>query len=251
MGDTAGGPGVAIVNETLAREQWPGTNPLGQRVRMLERGLTLEIVGVVADTRPFLPGAAPGPEIYWPNTQQPRWATFFVIRTADNPSALVEPVRRSLAEIDPDLYVGNVASLEQRLDRQVSAPRFQLLLLSLFAALALALAAVGLYAVIGYAVAQRTFEVGVRLALGATRRRIVGSIMGEGLGLIAAGLLAGSGLALALTRVISSLLHGVTPTDPATFAGVAALLGAVALLACAVPARRAASVDPTAALRHE
>ena len=249
--DTAASPKVAIINESMAREHWPGRNPVGERVTMLERELTLEIVGVVSDTRPFLPGAEVEPEIYWPNTQQPRWATFFVLRTSDHPGALVKPIRDRLAELDPDLSVGNVASMDERVDRRLAEPRFQLLLLGLFAAFALLLAAVGLYAVVAYAVAGRTFEVGVRLALGASRSRIVGSIMGEGLALVVAGLALGVALALALTRTVSSLLHGIEATDPMTFVGVATVLAAVSLLACLVPARRAASVDPTQALRHE
>jgi putative ABC transport system permease protein len=247
--DVGGTLPVAIVNESAAQRYWPGVDPLGQQLSL--RGRTMTIVGVVADVRPFRPGAAIDPEIYWPQAQGPRYATFLVIRTQTEPADVVRSVQTRLQQLDPDMQVSSFSTLNQHLDRQLVSPRFNMVLLAIFAGVALVLAAVGIYGVIEYTVAQRTREMGIRLALGAQRWHIIRSVIVGGMRPVALGVGLGLVSAFALSRVLETLIFGVSATDLPTFLVVALVLSAVAALACYVPARRATKVDAIVALREE
>ncbi len=247
--DVAGAPGVAVINQTMARRHWPGRDPLGERLTV--HGRVMTIVGVVADVPPLRPGDPIHSEIYWPQRQAPRLATHLVMRTSTDPSAAIQPVRRRLERVDPDLVISRFATMEQLMDRQLVRPRFNLLLVGIFACVALVLAGVGIYGVIACSVAQRTREIGVRIALGAGKSDILRAVIRQGMAPALIGLLLGLVGALFLTSALGSLLAGVEPTDPLTFAGTALLLALVALSACYIPARRAARIDAMVALRHE
>ncbi len=249
-GDDQGSSPVALVNETFARRAWPGRDPLGRMVRSLESGTERRVVGVVRDVPPMDPDGTPEPEIYWPQAQAPRGATYLVVRTAVPPASLVPTIRSRLAELDPDLEVAHVRTLDEQVSERLAGPRFELVLVGLFAGLALLLSLAGLYAVIAFAVAQRGREFGVRLALGSTPRDLVLQVVGEGARLVMVGLALGAVLSLAATRLLGGLIAGVTATDPLTYFAVAALLAVAALAASAVPALRAARGDPVAALRE-
>lgn len=247
--DDRNAPLVAVVNETMAQRYWPGQDPLGRQVTY--EGRTMTLVGVVGDVQPFLKGAPVEPEIYWPKRQSPRWATFLVIRTNTDPLATVPIVRDRLQAVDPDMQVSGFATLNQLAGRQLVRPRFNMFLVGAFALVAIALTAVGIYGVVAYSVAQRTQEIGVRVALGAHRGAIVRWVVGKGMGPTLGGLLLGLGGAFAVTRVLASLLYGVRPTDPLTFAVTALFVAGVSLLACYVPAWRATKIDAVVALRQE
>ncbi|UCD23970.1 MAG: ABC transporter permease [Gemmatimonadota bacterium] len=247
--DAAGMTPVAVINESAVRRYWPGEDPLGQRVTI--RGETRTIVGVVSDVRPLRPGTPIDPEVYWPQAQSPRYATFLVIRTKTDPLSAVEGIRKRLQQLDPDMRVSSLTTLRQRMSRELVGPRFNMLLIGIFASVALLLAAVGIYGVVAYTVARRTREMGIRVALGARGWDIVRSVAAHGMVPTTVGLVLGLLGAVGLTRVLESLLFGVSPTDPVTFAGVAVVLAAVAALACYVPARRATRVEAVVALREE
>ncbi len=189
--------------------------------------------------------------MYVPYFQRPQPEMVFVIRAEANPASLTAAVRNAVQEVDKDQPIYGVKTMEQRLWEAVSSRRLVMLLTGLFAGLALVLAAIGIYSVMSYSVAQRTHEIGIRVALGAQSRDVLKLVVGQGMLLALVGVSAGLGLALALTRLIASLLYGVSATDPVTFVGVSLLLAGVALLACYIPARRAAKVDPMIALRYE
>lgn len=250
--DDAGAARVAIVNATLASRWWPGEDPIGKRIRDAEgRDVAREVVGVVADVEPFWPQRQVDPEIYWPTQQQPRWATFFLVRSDADVAGFAETVDRRLRELDPDLSVGRVVTADELLRRRLVRPRFNMLLVGAFALFALLLALGGTYGVISYAISRRTREIGLRMALGAGRRRILRWVIFEGLKLTVIGVAVGLLGALAVTRWLGSLLYEVRATDGATFAATIAVLAAVALAAVYVPARRAARVEPMVALRCE
>jgi len=208
-----------------------------------------EIVGIVGDIRHRSLESAPFATMYLPILET-GWMNL-TIRTAGNPSNLAAAVRREVSAIDRDQPVGAVRTMGQVSSESVAAPRYRTWLLGLFAAVALALSAVGIYGVISYTVAQRTHELGIRMALGAQSKDVLKLIIGQGIKLALAGVLLGLGGALALTRLVRTLLFGVSATDPLTFALIAALLILVALLACYIPARRATKVDPLVALHYE
>ncbi len=247
--DVAGAPGVAIINDAMARRYWPGQDPLGQQVTM--QGRTMTVVGVVGDVRPLNPDAAPQPEIYWPNRQAARWATYVILRTVGDPASIERAARRRLQALDPDLSVPAFQTLDARFARSLVYPRFVTLLMVTFAAIALLLAAVGVYGVIAYGVARRTREIGIQMALGATQGNVVRRIVGQGMLLAAVGVVLGAAGALAITPVLRGLLAGVEPGDPVTFLAVALLLVLVALVASYLPARRASGVSAMEALRSE
>jgi putative ABC transport system permease protein len=243
-------PRVAVLNESAARRLAPNGDALGARVRRDGHRMTVEVVGVVADTRPFRPDAAPSPEIYWPYSQAPRHAIHFVLRTAD--ASLQAPsIRARLLALDPDLDIGRFATLEDRVQGELITPRFNLGLVAFFALLAVAIAVVGIYGVVSYTVAARTQEIGVRLALGARPLDVLRWVMGGGLRLLGFGLGAGLVGTFVLTRLLRSLLVQVSPADPLTLVLSTALLALVVLAACLFPARRASRVDPAVALRWE
>jgi predicted permease len=249
--DGPGAPRVALINEAMARRYFRGLDPVGRRLTHKNYGGSLEIVGVVSDIPPFVPGQPAEPEVYWPYRQSPRWASYFVLRTSGNPAAVVKAVEARLKGVDPDLSAGSVATMEDLVSGKLRRPRFNMLLIGVFAAFALTLTVVGVYGVIAASVAGRTREIGVRVALGASSARVLGMVMKEGLVLSGLGVLIGVALGAGLSRFASSLLVGVRPTDPLTYVGMALLLAAVTGLACLVPARRASRVDPMVALRAE
>jgi putative ABC transport system permease protein len=249
--DHRGGPLVAVVNETAARQLFSGENPLGERIHMPLHEMSLEIVGVVADVQPIDPDSAAGPEVYWSFAQIPRWASFIVMRTTGDPGAQARAVMDRLLTVAPTMEISRVRPMPVLVDEKLVRPRFNLLLLGVFAGVALLLAAGGVYGVLAFAVARRTRELGIRLALGANRRRVIGMVVRQGVGPALAGAVVGVAGALVLGRLLGSMLHGVTPNDPATIAIVTASLLVVAVLASWIPARRATRIDPSSALRAE
>ena len=249
--DTAEAPRVFVVNESFARGFFPGRDAIGQRL-VVDMGDTVpgEIVGVVSDIKQTALDESEKPTVYYTFSHLPIGFMTLVVRSAA-PRQQLAAVSRVVRQLDPDLPLADVATMEELIADSVSQPRFHSLLILIFASVALLLAAVGLYGVLAYSVAQRTREIGIRMALGAAHGDILRLVVGQGLGLVALGLLIGLGTALGLTRFLSSFLFGVTPTDPVTYAGVALLLAAVALAASYIPARRAMRVDPMVALRYE
>jgi putative ABC transport system permease protein len=254
--DTADAQPVAIVDETLARKYWGTEDPVGKRISFEgpdNHPRWREVIGLVGHVRnEGLEGESRG-EYYAPYAQATGGGPnlFIVVRTDGDPASLAPSVRGAIASVDRDLPVFRVATMEQMVSDSLAQRRFSMLLFGIFAALALVLAVVGLYGVMSYAVAQRTHEIGLRMALGAQGSDVLRMVVGQGMGLVAVGLGIGLLGALALTRLMSSLLYGVSAADPLTYAGIAILLGAVALLASYVPARRATKVDPMVALRYE
>jgi putative ABC transport system permease protein len=247
---------VMIVNEALARRDFPGEDPVGKRINLGNTDRTgqpvwFEIVGVVANVRSLELMEEPLPEFYLSHLQDTFAEMSLVIRAAVEPASLSAAVRQAAAEVDKTQPVSRIETMEHIVSEAVSQSRFNLFLLGLFGSLALLLSAAGIYGVTAYSVAQRTPELGIRMALGAQTHDVLKLILGQGLRLISGGIVLGLATALALTRLMKSLLFGVNATDPATFATVALLLMAVALLACWIPARRATKVDPMIALRCE
>lgn len=238
---------VAVINRTAAARYWPGRHPIGQRLRMLTPEWR-EVIGVVDDVRHLGPAAPVNPEVYLPALRNP---TMLVVRAGDDPAVLTGLIRAQMRRLAPDLPLASARTMAEIQSRAVASPRFNLLLLGTFAALALVLAVVGVYGVMSYTVAQRQADVGIRMAIGASQGSVVRSFLGEGVMLTILGLALGLLGALAVTRLLTTLLFGVTPTDGPTFAAMAALLGLTAMLACYVPARRAARVDPLTALRRQ
>jgi putative ABC transport system permease protein len=249
--DRAGGPRVAIINETAARRFWPDSDPIGQRVIFDISGVEeAEIVGVAGDVR-YLGIEEPfGADIYNPAAQAD-FAFTYVVRTLQNPLSLVSAVRHEVHELNSGVPLTRVQTLEERVRDATSRSRFTGILLSLFAGLALILAALGVYGVIAYVVTERTREIGIRMAVGAQRVDILRLVMKRGLAVIMTGVGIGLLASLALTRLMSSLLYGLSATDPITFAAVSGVVIAAGLVACIIPARRATRVDPVEALRSE
>jgi len=251
-------PALAVmVNESLVRAVYGASDPLGRHISLPSPARpgafdTATIVGVAADLKYSKLDEEPEPETYVPYQYAPFLGGISVFALVDgNPAALAGPLRQATAAIDRTQPVYDVRTVEQALSDSVAPRRFNLLLLAVFAAVALALAVIGVYGVMSYAVAQRSQEIGVRMALGAQRAEVIRMVVGQGAVVAACGIGAGIVAAASLTRVMKSLLYGVQPTDPATFAAVCGVLLAAALLACAVPALRAAHVDPVVALRYE
>jgi len=238
---------VALVNETMAQRWWPGQDPVGKRFRVLFSPW-ITVVGVVGDVHHEGLAAASRPEMYLAQSQEPRGAMAIMIRTNGEPMALAAAVREQVREFDHDLPVGELQAMDDVVHNSLGRPRFNAVLLGSLAGLALVLALVGIYGVISYSVAQRTHEIGVRTALGAEAGDVVRLVLGRFVVLTGTGIVVGLAGALALTRLMGTLLFDVAPTDPATFVGLAVLLAAVALLACYLPTRRAIRVDPLVAL---
>ena len=249
--DRAEAPRVAIINESMAQRYWPDGNSIGQRVRMLLHQETVEVVGVVRDVRPFRPDESPKAQIYWPFPQFPRWAVQLVVRTSEDPAGAGPAIRARIAQVDSDMEVGRLRTMDELVGSQLTNPRFNMTLSAIFAAIGLAMAALGVYGVMSFAVAQRRREIGIRLAIGARREEILRLVVAKGLTLAGCGVALGLAGALALTRLLKSLLVNLAPTDPFTFAEASILLVAVAIAACYIPARRATNVDPTVVLRCE
>jgi hypothetical protein len=251
---------VAVINQSFARRYFPGANPLGRRIRAYGQ-FDLQIVGVVADTLGTCGFAgcagvgagrldrAADPEIHIPMRGGRTW--YLVLRTPGDPQALVGPLRKAMQELQPNMPLSEIQPLEASMEQSLGQRRVIMFVFSLFAVLALVLAIVGLYGVMSYSVAQRTREIGVRMALGALASDVQRLVVAQGLRLCLIGLVIGLLAALSLTQVMASQLYDVTATDPLTFGGLSLLLLAVAALAALLPARRATRIDPMIALRSE
>jgi putative ABC transport system permease protein len=244
---------VVIINKTFADKYFGGRNPLGQRIiiDMKDKNLPDEIIGIVGDVHESSLASAPDPVSYWPYPELPYSVMTVVVRTATPPPSMVPAIRQTLQQIDRDQPMAKIATMDQLVSDSVASSRFTMVLLSAFAGVALVLACVGIYGVMAYSVAQRTHEIGIRLALGAQRRDVLRLVLGQSARLALIGVGIGLAAALMLTRLMTTLLYHVSASDPWTFAAVAILLTFIALLACYIPARRAMSVDPMVALRYE
>jgi putative ABC transport system permease protein len=251
--DKADAAPVALINQSLAVRHWPSEDPIGKKVTFTSSGkdVTCEIIGVVGNVRPHGFDSDSRPEMYLPYAQSPAGLVTWVVRTAGDAAAQLTAVKEKIREANPAQSFLSIATLDQLANRTTSERRFNLLLLGAFASLALALSGVGLYGLVSFTTAQRTKEIGIRMALGAQHRDVQRLVIGQGLRLVLAGTAFGLAGALALTRLMKTLLFGVSATDPLTFCGIVALLTVVALLACWIPARRATKVDPMVALRYE
>jgi putative ABC transport system permease protein len=250
--DRTGSKLVTVINQAAARILYPGENPIGKQLMVEWSGPPqAEIVGVAADSRFDGIQAQPEPFIFLPNAQRPSLFCGLVVRTAADPTTTIGAVREAIRGVDPEQGILETSTMEQRVADSVAQPRLQTILLGAFGVLALVLACIGIYGVLAYAVSQRLREIGVRVALGATPRAILGQILRNGLGLAGLGLSIGLAAALVLTRYLEALLYAVRPTDPAVFAAAIATLLLVATAACYLPARRAARVDPIVVLREE
>jgi putative ABC transport system permease protein len=252
--DASDSPHVAVINETMAKKIFPDEDPIGKRITFDGGGNNpdwYEIVGVVGDVKQYGLDQATPMQTYEPYTQQTFPYMTLVARAAGEPANLTAAIRNTILQIDKEQPVANVRTLDQILSNSIAQQQFSTLLLGVFAVVAMSLAAVGIYGVLSYAVTQRTHEIGVRLALGAARRDVLRLVVGQGMRLTLLGVAAGLICAFALTRLMSSLLFGVSATDPMIFSLIPLLIVIVALLACWIPARRATKVDPLTALRYE
>lgn len=253
--DDASAPLVLLVNEALAAQIWPRQDPLGQRITFGSaknpQARWYTVVGVVGNVRHDALNQAPGPEVYWPHLQNPLQGPYLVLRGRGDPTRYAAPLRAAVASLDPDLPLNKVAPMTQVVAASLAQSRFKAVLLALFAGLALVLAMVGVYGVISYSVAQRSHEIGIRMALGAQDRQVLGLVVRQGMTQVLIGLALGFAGAWYASRFLAGQIYGLSPTDPLTFVAVPLGLAAVALVANYLPARRATRVDPLDALRQE
>ena len=263
--DSARSPLVGVINRSMAQKYWPDENPIGKTIsasRCFEvstpkgssvqcKPQELEIVGIVGDVRQLGLDAPPYPELFIPYTQWPSKEMALVLRTASEPSSLIPAVKKEIWRVDPDQPVTDIKTMDELVSTEAAGRRFVLQLIGAFAAIALVLAAVGIYGVVSYGTRQRTHEIGIRMALGARGQQIMWLVAGQNAKWLLIGITTGVASALALTRLLAAYLYAVRPTDPLTFVAVPLLLLAVALLAVYIPARRAMKVDPMEALRYE
>jgi putative ABC transport system permease protein len=249
--DIAGVKPVVIINQTVAQKYFPAQDAVGKHLANSRDKIEMEIVGIVGDVKftglntPYIP------EMYMPQAQNPAATMTLVVRSTSNAQPLIAAVRQKTAEIDPDLPLSNIASMSEVVSASVAQPRLTTQFTGFFAALAMMLTAVGIYGVLAYSVTQRTHEMGIRMALGASRGEILKMVVGQGMKLVLSGLVLGLVVSLAVTRLLTTLLFGTSARDPLTFVAVTLLLIIVALLAAYIPARRASQVDPIVALRYE
>jgi predicted permease len=248
--DSADAPKAALVNQAFVDTYLRGADPIGRQFRRDTDRTAYTIVGVIGNTRRQNITSDPIPEVLWPHAQRP-WGMALAVRTHGDPFALTPLVRRAIRDLDSGSVLESVSTLDRQLDDRLAQRRFQTWLAGLFAALALLLAGAGIYSVMYYSVAERRREIGVRVAIGATPGDIFGLVLGHAGRLVAAGMASGLLCAFWLTRVLAGLLYGVSAHDPATYAGVALVLGASAMAAAAAPAVRATRSDPLTALRQE
>jgi putative ABC transport system permease protein len=242
---------VIIISETVARRFFPHQDPIGKRINTGPLGpepFWFVIVGVVGDIREFGLADRPAFDLYFESFDS---EMCLAVRTTSDTSSLAASVQHEVRSLDKDVPVSSVMTMEEILSHSLSSRRFSMLLLGIFAALALILAAVGIYGVTSYTATQRAPEIGIRMALGARQNNVLRLVVGQGLRLVVAGLALGLAAALAVTRLMSNMLYGVSASDPATFAGASVLLAGVGLVASYVPARRATTLDPIAVLRQE
>ncbi|MEW6735010.1 MAG: ABC transporter permease [Acidobacteriota bacterium] len=249
--DVQGQPEVVIINEHMARHYWPDEDPLGKRIRITGEGPWRTIVGVVGNVHSTKLELEPGPEMFYPLLQSPFPQLSLTLRTSNDPKSLIDIIRSEIREIDADLPVSNIVLLNELIAESIAPQRLNTFLIGVFSVLALLLAAIGIYGVVAYGVTQRTHEIGIRMALGAQTSTVLKLVVKQGMTLALIGVVLGLGTAFALTRLIKTLLFGVSATDPLTFIIIALLLLLVALLACWIPARRATKVNPMIALRFE
>jgi putative ABC transport system permease protein len=244
---------IVLISQTTARRYFPGQDPIGRQIALGDQPIWRTIVGVTGDVKHLGLNKDPEPEIYLPLAQFPNPfpQIWLVVQTSADPALLASAVRHEIGSLDHNLAVGEVKTINQLLDESTSSQRFNAVLIGAFSGVAFLLAIAGLYGVIAYLVTQRTQEIGIRMALGAQRHDISWLVLSQGLLLAFVGLTIGLVVALGLTRILSTLLFGVSPTDLPTFVAVSLVLATVALLACYIPARRATKVDPMVALRYE
>jgi putative ABC transport system permease protein len=252
--DTEDSPPVAVINETMVQKIFPNEDPIGKRITFDNRDKNpewFEIVGIVGDVKQYGLDQPTTMQTYEPYTQQPPSSMMLVVRSAGDPTNLSAAIRNEVLKLDKEQPTTYIKTLNEYFAISVAQQRFSVVLLGIFAAVALVLAAVGIYGVLSYAVTQRTHEIGIRMALGAGQHDVFRLVVGRGMLLSVIGVVGGLVAAFALTRLMASLLFGVTATDAVTFASVAGVLLGVALLACYIPARRATKVNPLIALRYE
>jgi putative ABC transport system permease protein len=256
--DDAESPPVALVNETMARMYWPGQDPIGRRIRQGGPDRPwMTVVGIVADVRHNGIEVPIKGKYYRAHTQFPLTSNFvirnmhLVVKSDRDPMSLVGPIRAEVTRLDPSLPIANIRTMDDVVAASMSKPRLAGSVLLLFAALALLLAAIGLYGVLAFVVSQRQHEIGIRMAVGADPGRVRRSVLGQGVALAAVGIVAGAAVSLALGQLIRGLLHGVSPYDPITFGVVPAVLLTVAVLASWIPAHRATRINPILALKSE
>jgi putative ABC transport system permease protein len=252
--DTANSLRVAVINTAMARKFWPSADPIGKQVALADPAYPpMTIVGVVANVKHVSLRETPGPEMYVPFTQKPypsMLRMYVVLRTRAAPESVLAGVREVVHGLDRDLPIAKLTTLAGLMDNSLAAPRFSMLLLGAFGTLGLLLAFLGMYGVISYGVAQRTREIGIRMALGARPGAVLGLVLAQGARLAGIGIVAGLVMARSASGLMAHLLYGVRPTDTRTFALFSLLVAAVELLACYLPARRATRIDPTTALRQ-
>jgi putative ABC transport system permease protein len=250
--DRSGSPDVAILNQSAARMLFPGENAVGKRVKVQwTNNDVVEVVGVVADIRHNGVSTPPDPCLFMPNDQQPFPYTALVVRTIGNPAQLEKAIREQIRLVDADQGIAKIEEMQQMVADSIARPRLEATVLTLFGVIALALASIGLYGLIAFSVAQRAREIGIRMALGASRAGVFRMILGDGLRLVLIGGIVGLAAIFGLTRFLRSLLYEIQPLDPATLTSVAGILVIVSLMACYVPARRAMQAGPAAVLRQE
>ncbi len=251
--DNENAPEVVVINEKMAKQNWPNSDPIGQRIKIRYGTGTFvrEIVGIVGNIRHLGLDQDAQPEMYMPIYQNPENFMYLVARTKSNPMALAKVIQSEVASIDKDQPVANIKTMQNIFSSSVAPRRFSMLLITIFACLALVLSSAGLYSVISYSVAQRNHELGIRMAVGATSKDVLTLILGQGFKLVVSGTIIGLAGAFALTRLLQSMLFNVSTTDPVIFVAISFILICFALLASYIPARRATKVDPMVALRHD